>query len=91
MRSHLILFMVQLAQPPGRGISVHGHADTAGAAEYNQLLSERRAAAVVRALLGFGMGVEKVTSEALGETRPDVLTGDGVAEPKNRRVGIILR
>ena len=73
-------------------IFVEGHADKAGPADYNEKLSERRAAAVRAELDRQGMplaAVDEVRVEAEGETRPAVNTADGVREPLNRRVVVI--
>jgi outer membrane protein OmpA-like peptidoglycan-associated protein len=71
-------------------VIVAGHADRAGDVGYNRLLSERRAAAVVAALIRAGMPPELIESVALGESAPMVATDDGVAYQHNRRVEIIL-
>lgn len=69
-------------------ISVTGHADRAGPPEYNEQLSERRAQSVQQALADLGVPADAITVSAVGETEPLVQTGDGVAEPQNRRVQI---
>lgn len=71
---------------------LRGHADTAGPDEYNQRLSERRAEAVRQALIQRGINGNEITfdTQGYGESRPEVQTGDGVAEPQNRRVEIVF-
>jgi|TARA_R110002072_G_scaffold19040_15_gene70585 OOP family OmpA-OmpF porin len=71
--------------------SVTGHADRAGSEEYNQALSLRRADAVRAALGAKGIMAQNVSVAARGESEPAVATPDGVAEPKNRRVEVILQ
>lgn len=71
-------------------LMVTGHTDRAGPASYNMGLSERRANAVVRELANHGVSRNDVTVRARGETEPLVPTPDGVAEPQNRRVEIVL-
>ena len=72
-------------------VTVSGHTDTSGSADYNKALSERRAAAVAEELSGLGVPPAAITRAAgLGETEPLVPTGDGVREPRNRRVEIEL-
>lgn len=68
-----------------------GHADTSGSQTYNQGLSERRAAAVKDVLVNMGFSANGITTAAKGETEPLVPTGDGVREPQNRRVEIVLQ
>ena len=72
-------------------IEVQGHADRAGTPEYNMRLSRRRADTVAAELVRQGVARGIITIEAFGESRPLVPTADGVREPQNRRVEIILR
>lgn len=71
-------------------ITIIGHTDLSGPADYNQKLSERRAAAVVDALVSLGVPADVITAFGEGETNPLVPTADGVREPQNRRVEIIM-
>ncbi|MDP3418527.1 OmpA family protein [Falsiroseomonas sp.] len=72
-------------------IEVAGHADRAGSPQYNQRLSERRAGAVASELERRGIQRNNISVQAFGESRPLVPTADGVREPQNRRVEIVLR
>ena len=72
-------------------IEVSGHADRSGTPQYNQRLSERRAQAVAAELERRGIARSAMTLQAFGESRPLVPTADGVREPQNRRVEIVLR
>ncbi len=72
-------------------IEVDGHTDRSGTAAYNQGLSQRRAQAVASELIRLGVPRDAITVQGFGETRPLVPTADGVREPQNRRVEIILR
>ena len=72
-------------------IVVTGHADRSGSNAYNQRLSERRAQAVAAELERRGVARNNITVQAFGESRPLVPTADGVREPQNRRVEIVLR
>ncbi|MEX1147721.1 MAG: OmpW family outer membrane protein, partial [Sphingomonadales bacterium] len=67
-----------------------GHADTSGAARYNQGLSERRAAAVRSALVSEGVSGDIIKTWGYGEDRLSVWTADDVRERQNRRVEIIF-
>ncbi len=71
-------------------LRVDGHTDDAGAAEYNQSLSVRRAEAVARLLADSGFARDNIEVRGLGKTRPvaDNRTAAGRAE--NRRVAIIV-
>ncbi|MBX6372710.1 MAG: OmpA family protein [Acetobacteraceae bacterium] len=72
-------------------IEVAGHADRSGSAQYNQRLSQRRADNVAAELVRNGVPRNEIVVSAYGETRPLVPTADGVREPQNRRVEIVLR
>ncbi|RKK05573.1 OmpA family protein [Pseudoroseomonas wenyumeiae] len=72
-------------------IEVAGHADRSGSPQYNQRLSQRRADAVAAELTRQGIQRSAITVQAFGESRPLVATADGVREPQNRRVEIVLR
>jgi outer membrane protein OmpA-like peptidoglycan-associated protein len=74
---------------PGK-VYLSGHADTRGAASYNLELSKRRLETVVGAMTGSQVSGDNIETEAFGETKPLVMSGDGKKEPKNRRVEIIF-
>jgi hypothetical protein len=67
-------------------VTVTGHTDTTGSAEYNQRLSERRAEAVRAALEREGVPSTSIVTMADGQQDLLVPTGDNVLEPLNRRV-----
>ncbi|MDO9711160.1 OmpA family protein [Paracraurococcus lichenis] len=72
-------------------IEVAGHADRSGTPQYNQRLSQRRADTVAAELVRQGIARNEIAVTAYGESRPLVPTADGVREPQNRRVEIVLR
>jgi outer membrane protein OmpA-like peptidoglycan-associated protein len=72
-------------------IEVSGHADRSGSPQYNQGLSLRRANNVAAELVRLGVPRNEIVIQAFGESRPLVPTADGVREPQNRRVEIVLR
>ena len=72
-------------------IEVAGHADRSGSPAYNQRLSQRRADAVAAELVRQGIAKNEIAVSAYGESRPLVPTADGVREPQNRRVEIVLK
>jgi OmpA-OmpF porin, OOP family len=72
-------------------ISATGHADRSGSETYNMALSLRRADAVRAALIAGGLSGDAITVAGRGESEPAVPTPDGVKEPANRRVEIILQ
>jgi len=72
-------------------VEVAGHADRSGTPQYNQRLSQRRADVVAAELVRQGVSRGDIGISAYGESRPPVPTADGVREPQNRRVEIVLR
>ncbi len=72
-------------------LSLTGHADRAGPAEYNQNLSERRAMSVrdylTKNMASQGM-TQSISTIGKGETDPRVPTPDDMREQENRRVEI---
>jgi outer membrane protein OmpA-like peptidoglycan-associated protein len=72
-------------------LEVNGYTDTSGTPRYNQGLSVRRAQAVAAELVRDGVPRQAITIQGFGETHLLVPTGDGVREPQNRRVEIIIR
>ncbi len=72
-------------------IEVNGFTDTSGTPRYNQGLSLRRAQTVATELVRDGVPRPSISIQGYGETRLLVPTADGVREPQNRRVEIILK
>jgi outer membrane protein OmpA-like peptidoglycan-associated protein len=72
-------------------ISVVGHADRAGEEDYNMKLSTDRARVVAARLVDMGIGDAILHITSHGENDPLVPTEDGVPEPRNRRVEVVVR
>jgi outer membrane protein OmpA-like peptidoglycan-associated protein len=72
-------------------IDVTGHADRSGSDAYNMALSLRRANAVRDQLVRYGIAANQIVVAGRGESEPMVPTADGVREPQNRRVVIVLQ
>lgn len=72
-------------------VTCTGHTDTAGPANYNMALSLRRANTVKNALVKEGVPATSITVIGRGETALLVPTKDGVREPQNRRVEIVVQ
>jgi OOP family OmpA-OmpF porin len=83
-----------IARAAKQGGTVHillsGHADRAGPGPYNMALSRSRAETVRHALAERGVETGRMALSAHGESNPRVTTADGVREPRNRRVEIIV-
>ena len=72
-------------------ITATGHTDTSGPESYNMALSLRRANAVKDALVREGVPAQNISVVGRGEQGLLVPTGDGVREPQNRRVEIVVQ
>ncbi|MTJ93991.1 MAG: OmpA family protein [Desulfovibrio sp.] len=71
-------------------ISVTGYTDSAGTDQYNLALSVERAKAVRNTLIRLGIPPAEIAIAGEGKTHQLVPTADGVREPQNRRVLILL-
>src|SRR5687768_11835804 len=71
-------------------ISVNGHTDDVGSAEYNQKLSERRAQAVRDYLVEAGLSPEILSVTGHGKSLPLVRGTTDAARAKNRRVELAI-
>ncbi len=80
-----------LKENSDKKVDLEGHTDSIGTEQYNQGLSERRAAAVKDYLTKQGIDASRITTRGFGETKPiaDNKTAEGRA--KNRRVEIKVR
>lgn len=70
-------------------VSVIGHTDTAGSNSYNYALGGRRAEAVQKMLVQYGIPVAQIVSVSAGEKDNKVQTGDDVPNAENRRVRVV--
>ena len=90
-QSLLAALRVEVAARSGAEVEVTGHTDREGSDEDNDLLSQRRAEEIVGVLAGEGIPAGLMTAVGRGERQPRVPTADGVAEPANRRVEVLVR
>ena len=72
-------------------VHVIGHTDSTGTESYNQQLSERRADAVTRHLVGDGVERSRTRASGRGELEPLDLNTTSAGRSRNRRVEIYLR
>jgi outer membrane protein OmpA-like peptidoglycan-associated protein len=75
---------------PGLKVQVEGYTDSVGSDEYNQKLSEDRAASVKDFLISQGVSANNITSQGFGKSNPvaDNSTAEGRAQ--NRRVNLVV-
>jgi peptidoglycan-associated lipoprotein len=70
-------------------VTIEGHTDERGSAEYNLALGERRANAVKRYLVDLGVSSSKLRTVSFGEERPAVQGHDESAWRYNRRAEFV--
>ena len=71
-------------------ITVEGHTDNTGKADYNQGLSERRAQNVLNYLVKMGLDPARLTAVGYGMTRPVASNDTPEGKQKNRRVDLVI-
>lgn len=71
-------------------VSISGHTDATGSVQLNDALSLERARRVESLLVQQGVAPELITVSSHGKGNPLVPTPDGVPEPRNRRVVVII-
>lgn len=76
---------------PASDVQITGYTDTTGDAASNDKLSLDRAVEVRTALVQEGLPVANARVTGRGERDLRVPTGEGVSEPRNRRVEVIVR
>jgi outer membrane protein OmpA-like peptidoglycan-associated protein len=71
-------------------VNIVGHTDALGSKEYNMQLSRQRAKAVAGLLTDAAISPEILHLHFFGENDPMVPAPDNVAEPRNRRVEVMV-
>ena len=72
-------------------VSISGHTDAVGSDQLNDTLARSRAEEVKQQLLRRQVAPELISTSSHGKGNPLISTPDGVAEPRNRRVVVIVR
>ncbi|MFJ2550205.1 OmpA family protein [Pseudomonas sp. NPDC087612] len=75
---------------PERKLRVEGFTDNVGSDDFNQRLSERRAASVAAALSQLGVDPGRILSQGYGEEYPIADNGSANGRQLNRRVEVIV-
>ncbi len=79
-----------LREYPDIKLRIEGHADERGSNEYNLALGQRRAEAVRRYLLSYGLDASRFTTISYGEERPLVAAHNEEAWAQNRRAEFVV-
>ncbi|MDB9810391.1 OmpA family protein [Planktomarina temperata] len=72
-------------------ISIEGHTDNTGTANYNRILSQRRANAVADILVNNGVPPVRLYAVGRGENEPVASNLSATGRAQNRRVEIVIR
>jgi outer membrane protein OmpA-like peptidoglycan-associated protein len=75
-----------LKAKPDWKLTIEGHTDSTASADYNQRLSERRAAAVSAYLVSTGIESARLSSAGYGASRPVATNDTALGRTQNRRV-----
>ena len=75
---------------PDRSATIEGYTDSIGADSANQLLSERRASAVMTALVSMGVPSDRLSTRAHGSQMPVADNGTAAGRQMNRRVEVVI-
>lgn len=70
---------------PNIRITIDGHSDERGSAEYNMALGQKRADQAKEYLVSYGISSSRITTNSWGEERPAVDVHDESGWSKNRR------
>jgi len=90
-RQLVTTILTEVARRPVPDVLVVGHTDAVGSDQFNDALGLRRAEAVPTALVDAGVPASDVQAISRGKRALAVQTPAGRAEPRNRRVEIIVR
>ena len=83
--------LAEIAKRPVPDVLVIGHTDTVGTDALNDALGLQRAESVRAALVRLGIPAADVHAISRGKRALAVPTAEGVSEPRNRRVEIVVR
>ena len=79
-----------LREHPSTTAVVEGHTDSVGSDSYNLQLSQRRATAVMTALVNSGIAANRLTSRGYGKSRPIASNDTEAGRQQNRRVTVVV-
>ena len=78
-----------LNRNPNLRVQINGHTDNVGEANYNKILSRKRAKSVERYLISYGIEPGRLSAKGFGEEKPLVSNDDEIGGREiNRRTEI---
>ncbi len=80
-----------LKEDARRKVLIEGHTDSVGSDDFNQSLSERRAASVLAALFERGVEASQISTVGKGETTPVASNDTSAGRQQNRRVELVFQ
>ncbi len=75
---------------PDLHLNIEGYTDSIGSDEYNQILSEKRAATVRDYLISSGVSINNVVAQGFGKTNPVADNTTPAGRKLNRRVDMVV-
>ena len=91
LRRDLGIVAGNLQAYPNSTISIEGHTDNTGTANYNRILSQRRANAVADILVNNGVPPARLYAVGRGENEPVASNLSATGRAQNRRVEFVIR
>lgn len=79
-----------LSEHEGYVLTVEGHTDSTGSADYNLRLSRERAQSVADALINREVSPERIATRGYGESRPIASNETEAGRRQNRRVEVVI-
>ena len=83
-------FANYLLHNKGTHVNIIGYTDSIGSEHYNQILSEKRAEAVMRKLIELGVSPDRLSAEGRGESEPVASNDTEKGRALNRRIEVNL-
>ena len=80
-----------LKENPPAKVMIVGHTDSTGSDEYNQKLSERRAASLAKRLSDNGIDKNRIQTTGKGEKEPIATNGTAAGRAQNRRIEVEIQ
>jgi OOP family OmpA-OmpF porin len=81
--------VTKLQMNPTLNVTIEGHTDSVGTADYNLSLGERRAIAVRDYLLARGIAASRLKTVSYGEERPKGDNSTDAGRAMNRRASVV--